>query len=532
MSESDVGGSDNLNEFVEGDDSPGREELQAELPMDWDDLKEEVLVRDDGECVVCGTGAGERQLYVLYRQPPDHMSRVHPAVSESESDEIEVEVPGFGVGNMGTVCEVHTRCENMDPRTVVVPDEAREARNKSEVSETDSGVGGEPESGFDRESGVGDGTGAVGFPEKAGSVGDGDEAGSRFGMGDEFSAAKNFVSGSDDEPDEPYIVPEDEGGVGGDGTSVDADGPVGDEHVEREVVIKERKGGDETESEGDGTGADDGSGGVAESSSVGEGGLVRSRQQRSFGYHLPFIGRTLRVVRVLVAVAVSVSITGGILSGVVNGSTEAAAATALTIGGGFVDALSTVFTSPLAFFAVFGTGYALHLWFRDGAYSEWPMIRESPSPSEAGRRLIGGAGVTTLLSVGVVVFGGFADLGEGAASLSVTGFVVACVYVVGVVLTMKVMGDAVVADRKAGAASNAFAWEMPVRVGGVVGMVVAIVGTVAPSVLSSSVLSFAPVGMVAGAAVLVAPLVGMAYAVRRRAWPTTHGVPVTMDTSF
>ena len=51
------------------DSEPSREELDVELPMDWGELKAEVLRRDGGECAIRGTGADERQLYVLYSPP-------------------------------------------------------------------------------------------------------------------------------------------------------------------------------------------------------------------------------------------------------------------------------------------------------------------------------------------------------------------------------------------------------------------------------------------------------------------------------
>jgi len=64
---------------VRADSEPSREELEVELPVDWGELKTEVLRRDGGECAICGTGADERQLYVLYSRPPPYPSRVQPS---------------------------------------------------------------------------------------------------------------------------------------------------------------------------------------------------------------------------------------------------------------------------------------------------------------------------------------------------------------------------------------------------------------------------------------------------------------------
>jgi hypothetical protein len=63
------------------DSEPSREELDVELPVDWGELKAEVLRRDGGECAICGTGADDRQLYVLYSRPPSYPSRVQPSPS-------------------------------------------------------------------------------------------------------------------------------------------------------------------------------------------------------------------------------------------------------------------------------------------------------------------------------------------------------------------------------------------------------------------------------------------------------------------
>ena len=63
------------------DSEPSREELDVELPVDWGGLKAEVLRRDGGECAIRGTGADERQLYVLYSRPPSYPSRVQPSPS-------------------------------------------------------------------------------------------------------------------------------------------------------------------------------------------------------------------------------------------------------------------------------------------------------------------------------------------------------------------------------------------------------------------------------------------------------------------
>jgi hypothetical protein len=37
-----------------GGEVVSREESQAELPLDWDDLMDEVLRRGDGRCAICG----------------------------------------------------------------------------------------------------------------------------------------------------------------------------------------------------------------------------------------------------------------------------------------------------------------------------------------------------------------------------------------------------------------------------------------------------------------------------------------------
>ena len=66
---------------VRADSEPSREELEVELPVDWGKLKTEVLRRDGGECAICGTGADERQLCVLYSPPPSYPSRVQPSPS-------------------------------------------------------------------------------------------------------------------------------------------------------------------------------------------------------------------------------------------------------------------------------------------------------------------------------------------------------------------------------------------------------------------------------------------------------------------
>ena len=531
------------------DSEPSREELDVELPVDWGELKAEVLRRDGGECAICGTGADERQLYVLYSRPPSYPSRVQPSASDAEGSAddptTEIEVPGHGTDNMVTVCEIHAVGGRKDGRTVVVPDEARAAKNASVDVDADAdadvvdgdgvadagidgtgntgGRGDERESGFDRDAEVEDGVrgDAIAFPERgvAGDEGesgtDGEGLASRFGMADEFSSAMDAVSGS--ESDAP----------------ADADSPS----VPSSAAPGPSSGSGARASRDSGTGSGAGAGGDDRAERNGppdDTDFTRSFHQRRFGLHLPFVGRTLRVIRALAWVAVSVTLSSGAVAALIGG-VEAGAETVLRVGGAIVGIAAAVLSSPSVVLGAFALGYGVHLWYRDGVYSAWPLIRESPPPTVAGRRLLVSAGVTTLLGIAVSVYGGLSSLGPvlGSASapvsVTMTGAAVSVLYAVGATLTMKTMSDAVVADRKAGSAVRAFAWEFPVRVGGVTGIAIAVTGTFAPAALIGSPIPASILGAVAIASVLISPVAAAVYFVRRRAWPTTRGVPVEFD---
>ena len=609
----------------------------VELPMDWDKLKAEALRRDDGRCVLCDAGPDRRQLYVLYARRPGVPTRAwsgtataasvpeaggggesghgstengHPASGRGGGpgsrtadgrDSVEIEVPGHDLGNMVTVCEMHSVGGRKDPRTVVVGEEARAARAADVEVSSAPGHGhghghGHNHGGATAErppagSGVGTGDSAVGDAGRAAGNGDGepdprDEYGFEVDFDPEFAdgTGEGVPPSGADRPDGP----------GGDANAefgmAEEFAAAGESATERRATeTADARDGDGMHAGGDATagatrsngsgrdgpngGGRDGSNGGDGTSSTNRDGLTRTWRQRPFGKHLPFVGRAARALRAAAWVAVSLSVTIGAVVAVLNADAGAGAAAALGTARAAWALAVGVLTAPLALVGLFAVGYGLHLRYRDAPFSAWPTIRSSPRPTVAGRRLLIAAVALTVAAVltvasstavvmrgavaavsggGTDIIGieataavsgiagasagadipGGADAGAGAVPSvpSATAWVLIAAFVVLTAVAVKVAGDAVVADRKAGAAMRAWAWEFPIRVGGVVGTLVVLGAALAPRALAGASLTlFGPLALVVLALPFVAPVAALGYVLRRRAHPSTRGVSVPLS---